>query len=144
MSLVKGKQEFRTILDFSEGKLSKNKVKNALRKAEVLEMVRLENSNTYCLIENDIRVGMYQIRLSFSTMDSSCTRSKLREYGGFRVNIYERNRKGNTIQYINLAKDKRFHYQKWTKLNHDYSVRIKNLVDIIMYVSRLNQLKMFL
>jgi hypothetical protein len=144
MSLVKGKQEFRTILDFSEGKLSKNKVKNALRKVEVRELVRLENSNTLCLVENDIRVGMYQIRLSFSSFDSTHTRSKLREYGGFRVNIYERNRKGNTIQYINLSRDKRFHHQKWAKLNHDYAIRIKNLVDIIVYVSRLNQLKMFL
>lgn len=144
MSLVKGKQEFRTILDFSKDKLSKNRIKNALRKVEVLERVQNKDSNTISFIENDIVVGMYQIRLSFDYLDADRTRTRLREYGGFRIAVYERHRKTNIIQNINLLADKRFKNQYWASLNSGYNLRIKNLIDIVMFVSRLNNLKMFL
>lgn len=144
MSLIKGKQEFRTILDFSKGEISKNMVKEALRNADVHEMIRLPDSNTYTFVENDIIVGMYQIRLAFSSLDSVQNRTRLREYGGFRIAIYERNRKGTVIQNINLSNDKRFKGQYWVELNKGYDVRMKNLVDVIMHLKRLNNLKMFL
>jgi hypothetical protein len=89
-------------------------------------------------------VGMYQIRLLFSSLDSSKDRERLKEYGRFRVAIYERSRSGSSIYNINLCNDKRFKNQYWTELNKDYNLRIKNLIDIIMYVKRLNNLKMFL
>lgn len=144
MSLIKGKQEFRTILDFSKGNISKNLVKRALRDIEVHEIVCLPDSNIYTFVENYITVGMYQIKLSFSSMDSSQPRNKLKEYGGFRVAIYERNRKGNVLQHINLDRDKRFKNQYWNNLNLGYEIRTKNLVDIILYLTRLNNLKLFL
>lgn len=152
MSLIKGKQEFRTILDFSKGNISKNMIKRALREVEVHELVRLQDTNTYTFVENDIIVGMYQIRLFFSSVNSASHRSRLREYGGFRIAIYERNRKagkpespkGAVLQHINLSSDKRFKHQYWVDLNKDYSIRMKNLVDIIMHLNRLNNLKMFL
>lgn len=144
MSLIKGKQEFRTILDFSKEDISKNLVKQALREAEVCEVARLPESGSSTLVENYIIVGMYQIHLLFSSIDAGNHRSKLKEYGGFRVAIYERNRKGNVLQNINLDRDRRFKTQYWAKLNHGYDIRMKNLVDIIIHLKRLNNLKMFL
>lgn len=140
MTLIKGKQEFRTILDFSKGKISRNMIQQALRKVEVRELV--QDSNHYTFIENDIIVGMYQIRLSFSSLDAIENRSRLREYGGFRVSIYER--KNKAIQNTNLLRDKRFKEQYWVNLNKNYDIRMKNLVDIILYLKRLNNLKIFL
>jgi hypothetical protein len=142
MSLVKGRQEFRTILDFSKEKLSKNKIKTALRQVEVLEYARGQDSTLF--IENNIKIGMYNIRLLFSSCDADKNRNRLKEYGGFQVAIYERNRKCNIIQNINLLKDKRFKNQYWTNLNNGYNIRMKNLIDIIIFTERLNKLRMFL
>lgn len=144
MSLIKGKQEFRTILDFSKGRMSKNKVREALRHTEVLECVYREEDSTHTFVENLINVGMYQVRLIFSSVDAVNVRSRLKEYGKFRIAIYERSRHGNVVHNISLAKDKRFTNQYWVDLNKDYNLRINNLVDIIMYLHRLNSLKMFL
>lgn len=144
MSLIKGKQEFRTILDFSKGKVSKNHIKRSLRKVEVREVVKLPESNTFTFVENNITVGMYQLRLSFQSVDSFNDRTKLKEYGGFRIAVYERNRKANILKNINLDKDKRFCNQYWLDSNKNYGLRINNLVDIIMHLSKLNNLKMFL
>jgi hypothetical protein len=143
MSLIKGKQEFRTILDFSKVKLSKNKIKEALRQAEVLEVIRREDSSN-AFVENFINVGMYEVRLIFSSIDAETTRSRLKEYGKFRVAVYERGSFGKSMNNINLSKDKRFKNQYWVDLNKDYNLGINNLVDVIMYLRRLDNLKMFL
>lgn len=142
MALIKGKQEFRTILDFSKEKISKNKVKHAIREAEVRELVQLKDSNTHTFVENEIKIGMYSIRLFFSSIDSSRDRSRLKEYGGFRVAIYEC--KNNVFRNINLSTDRRFKQQYWLNLNEHYSIRMKNLTDIIMFIKRLDNLKIFL
>lgn len=144
MSLIKGKQEFRTILDFSREKLSKNKIKEALRQVEVLEVVHRDEDSTNTFVENFINVGMYQIRLLFPYLDACNNRSRLKEYGKFRIGIYERSSFGKSMHNISLAKDRRFKQQYWVELNKDYNLRINNLVDIIMYLHRLDQLKMFL
>lgn len=142
MSLIKGKQEFRTILDF-KGKLSKNKIREALCQAEVLEVVQHDGAaHTY--VDNMINVGMYQIRLFFCTDHADVNRSNLKEYGKFRVGIYERSRNGKVVYNMNLSKDKKFKGQYWVELNKDYNLCINNLVDIVMYLHRLNNLKMFL
>jgi len=144
MSLIKGKQEFRTILDFSKVKLSKSKVREALRHAEVIEVDRINNSG-HTFVENMINVGMYQVRLFFSAVDADMTRSKLKEYGKFRVGIYERANLGKSMNNINLSKDRRFKNQYWTELNKEgYNLCTSNLIDIIMYLHRLDNLKMFL
>lgn len=145
MSLIKGRQEFRTILDFNgKNKISKNKIRQALREVEVCELVCLPDTSIYTFVENDITVGMYQIRLSFSSVDSSRSRNRLREYGGFRVAVYERSKKGNVLHNINLFNDRRFKSQHWVETNKDYNLRMKHLVDIIIHLNRLNRLKMFL
>jgi hypothetical protein len=142
MSLVKGKQEFRTILDFSYKKISKTRIAQALRDVEVLELIHSQESNTYTFIENEIIVGMYQIRLFFNKKELDQNRTRLKEYGGFGVAIYER--KHSALQNINLQRDKRFNNQAWVELNGQHKIRAKTLVDIILHLRRLNYLKMFL
>lgn len=141
MSLIKGKQEFRTILDFSKGKVSKNMIRRELRNAEVHELAQLPNTNSFTFVENDIKVGMYLIRLSFSSMDADRNRNRLREYGGFRIALYEIREK--SIKNISLN-NKLFKHQYWVELNKDYNLRAKNLTDVILYLKRLDSLKMFL
>lgn len=142
MGLIKGTQEFRTILDFSKGKVSKNMIKTSLRNAEVLELVKKKDTNDFIFIDNDILVGMYRIRLSFYSKDLSRSRTKLREYGQFHIAIYESGKDGS-IHNINLKRDRRFKDQYWAKFP-GYDFRMKNLVDVIYYLKRLNNLKMFL
>jgi len=138
MSLVKSRQEFRTILDFSKGELTKNKLKFALRQIEILECE--ECKDTTILIVSGIRIGMYHIDLILGEFGS--TKTPLRKYGKFRVNIYEVH-KDIDYRYIFLPNDERFKNQYWSKLNKKSDLRIKNLIDIIMYLKRLNNLKAF-
>lgn len=142
MSLIKGKQEFRTILDFSKGKLSKNKIKRAIREVEVHEMIQLPGSTTYTFVENGIKIGMYQLQIVFPSLSAHRNRTRLREYGGFKVAIFESKR--NVLQNINLASDKRFKEQYWLDSNKNYALRMKDLPNIIMYLRRLDDLKLFL
>lgn len=142
MSLIKGKQEFRTILDFTKGKISKNMIKRALRQVEVHEVTQLPGSESYTFVENGIRIGMYQLQIIFPSVSADRQRTRLREYGGFKVGIFER--KGKTLCNINVTTDKRFKDQYWTSYNKDYQIRMKNLTDIIMYLKRLDNLKSFL
>lgn len=141
MSLVKGTQEFRTILDFSKGKVSKNMIKNALRDAEVLEIVKHEDG-TAQFITNVIKIGMYQLHLNFHSLYDG-DKTKLKDYGGFRITVYENSRNGS-IHNIRPCKDKRFKTQYWVNMNREYVLRMNNLVDIIYYTKRLDSLKMFL
>jgi len=137
MTLIKNSPEERTILDFSKGEISKNMIKSALRSAEVLEHIKSENSFTW--IDNYIKIGMYQISLQFYERNLVNSRRKLREYGSFDIVISERYRGDNAI--IDRNKDVRFKSQYWIK-NH--KLRMKDLVDVIMFIKRLNNLKAFL
>jgi hypothetical protein len=137
MTLIKSSPEERTILDFSKGEISKNMIKSALRSAEVLEHIKSENSFTW--IDNYIKIGMYQISLQFYERNLVNSRRKLREYGSFDIVISERYRGDNAI--IDRNKDVRFKSQYWIK-NH--KLRMKDLVDVIMFIKRLNNLKAFL
>lgn len=143
MSLVKGKQEWNTILDVSRRpRVSKNYVKNALRKADVLELQPVGSSLN--MVENDIRVGMYCIKLIFADMDSSRPRQRLRQYGSFKVTIFE-GREGDdqSFRYVPLQSDYRFKGQYWVPLVSQYKLRMHMLVDIIIHCAKLNKLKAF-
>lgn len=140
MSLIKGKIECRTILDFSNDTVSKNKIQRALRSAEVIEML-CHDHNSYTFIENDIKVGMYNIKLAFYSLNTE-GRSKLKEYGGFSIMVYENSKV--KPKSINLSKDTRFKHQYWVPLASNYKVRMKHLTDAIHYTQRLNQLSAFL
>lgn len=138
MSVIKGVQQHRTVLDFSKGKVSKNLVKQALRRAEILEMVSSQNTTVF--IENSIQVGMYSIVLRFPYEGVYPDKSRLKDYGKFGVTIHE---VGSNCA-INLSKDKRFKNQYWVSPNKDFNLLMKNLTDIVVYCSRLDKMKMFL
>lgn len=140
MSLIKGKREQRTILDFSQQKLSKNLIAKSIRKVEVLEAVRM-SEDSWNFINNTIKVGHYNIHLIFSYLDAGRDRKQLREYGGFQVaiscdTVHSISRKINLNG--SLFKD-----QKWVSLNEGYNLRMKDLPDIIMYLNRLDNLSAF-
>lgn len=144
MSLVRGRHEIRTILDFSKGKISKNSVKQALRKVEVLEIYQKEeNINTF--VDNYIQVGMYEIYLGLKGAPSR-DRTRLKNYGCFHVAVYEKKDKKSpsSLKNINLNNDGRFKNQYWVGLNSNSKLRTKNLVDVIMHARRLNDLRLFL
>ena len=62
MTAIKARVEDRTILDFSAGKFSKNKIKQALNKCEVVcAQTADDDYNDWTLFENHIKVGMYDI-----------------------------------------------------------------------------------
>ena len=143
MTKVRGKIERRTVLDFGRGKVSKNHIRQALRRAEVPEIIFTNNDCTF--IDNCIQVGMYQIcivpkvRSPFEFLDSPKT--KLKDYGGFTIEIFEKT--NDRLKPINCQKDGRFKEQKWASLAYTYDVRMKHLLEMILHCSRLNNLRVF-
>jgi hypothetical protein len=136
MSVGKGKLESRTILDFSRSKISKNYIKNSLRSVKLSDFNLYENTITY--INNEIKIGMYNIRLHFiDRAPIYQDKRPLKDCGKFNINI----REAKSEEDINLSRDKRFKDQYWLG---DESMKINTLTDVIMYCSRLNDLKPFL
>lgn len=139
MSIVKSKYEERTILDFSKGKYSKNYIRNSLSQADVREVASDPTRTTF--IENFIKVGMYEIQLGLRGMPTP-DRTHLKDYGGFYINILEP--KQTAYKMIDLTRDERFKHQSWIKSNTYAKLNMVNLTDIIMYLKRLDNLKLFL
>ena len=141
MCLVKAKQEYRTILDFSwQKRVSKNLVRQSLRKAEISDFRR--DSGSIYILDNEIKVGMYRIKLLFSSLDSSRPRQRLREYKGVGIAILEGS-DPYSYESISIDKDKRFCYKNWLLPSVNYSLRLNDLVDVIVHCSKLNKLKVF-
>lgn len=136
MSLVKSKKEHKIILDFSAKKVSKNLIKKSLKDAQVQRFVRKDECNTIYMVDNIIKIGMYFIKLNLVATDDTL-KTKIKHYGNFNVNIYDVNK-------INLLKDRRFKSQYWVSINKNNGIKVKSLIDIIMYVKKLNNLKVFL
>lgn len=138
MTLIRSKRENITILDFSSGKVSKNKIKQSLRNIKIVDVYN-QDTKVLTITDNYIKVGMYNIKLMLPTDYNPNKSSKhLRDFGCFQVGIFESN------QQINLQKDKRFSSQYWIKPNRNNTLRLPNLTDIIYYCYRLNKLKLFL
>jgi hypothetical protein len=135
MTAIKITTEHKTILEFSDGKVSNNYVTSRLRSADFLEFKHHNNdSRTY--ISYDIKVGLYTIYVDL--LHTKACAKKLKDYGTFCIRIYEGN------QQINLKRDPRFSSESWVKLNNKYKLRMPHLVEAIMFCSRLNNLKAFL
>lgn len=139
MTAIRAHQERRLLLDFSDGKYSKNKIKQALRQCNVISVKQTDEDDEYIIFANEIKVGMYTIKLHLP-FDSSKDWNKLRDYGDFEISIHER--PGGPS--INLNTDGRFRTQYWTKYNFFGKLRIKHLIDIIAHCKRLDNLKAFL
>ena len=140
MTAIRSKLESRIILDFSNGKYSKNKIKQALRQCEVINILEGENRDDWLVYDNQIKVGMYTIKLRLP-LDGPSTCSKLKDYGDFEISIYDTLSKEHSI---NLQKDSRFKDQYWVSYNFFGRLRIKHLIDIVTHCKRLDKLKAFL
>ena len=138
MTAIRAHQERRILLDFSNGKYSKNKIKQSLRQCNVVSIQESDEKNTYIIFDNEIKVGMYTIKLHLP-FDSSKNWTKLRDYGDFEVSIHEANGPS-----INLRQDARFRFRYWPAYNSFGRLRIKHLIDIIAHCKRLDNLKAFL
>lgn len=141
MTAIKATSESRVILNFSGEKCSKNRIKQSLRKCDIVNLERVKESNEYTHYLNSIKVGMYEVTLLLP-FDSSLNWRKLRDYGDFEVMIHESD--NPKIGAINLKKDPRFKNQYWVSKNFFGKLRIKHLIDIIAHCHRLDKLKAFL
>ncbi len=140
MTAIRSKFESRTILDFSNGKYSKNKIKQALSQCEVVNILEGEDRDEWLIYDNQIKIGMYTITLHLP-FDCPSTCSKLKDYGDFEISIYDTSSKERSI---NLQKDSRFRDRYWVSQNFFGKLRIKHLIDAITYCKRLDKLKAFL
>lgn len=142
MTKVRARLEHKTILDFSKGKVTRNRIRRALRKAEVIEKIQTKRGLTFR--ENWIEIGMYRINIIPYTVSTE-PRNHLREYGGIALNIQESlNIQKNHYRLIHPHNDDRFKDQYWIELTKTYKVRIKHLIDIIYHCYKLNNLRAFL
>jgi len=142
MTKVRGALEIKTILDFSKGRVTRNRIRQSLRKAEVIEQIQSNKGLTFR--ENWIEVGMYKINIIPYAISTE-PRRRLREYGGIAINILEAlNHEKNHHRLIHPHDDERFKDQYWTDLTKNYKVRIKHLVDIIYHCHKLDKLRVFL
>lgn len=135
MSAIKSTYERKTILDFTDKKITKNYILKSLREANIIQTYYGGRGNGLTYIDNEIGVGMYHIHLSLNMIDGA---TKLREYGKFKISIKE----GGKL--INLSSDSRFKSQDWVKLNQNNKLKISDLINIIIYCKRLDNLKYFL
>src|ERR1700677_4446755 len=103
MTAIKAKIEDKTILDFSYGEFSKNKIRKAINRCEVIcAKITNDEHNEWILFDNHIKIGMYDIVLVI-TWDSPQTWNRLKQYNDFEIEIYESNGKR-----IELKSDLRF------------------------------------
>ena len=141
MTAIKATSRDKIILYFSNRISSKNHIKQSLRKCEIINMEPKinENENEFIIYNNIIKVGIYTITLYFP-FDSSPHWRKLKDYGDFHIRIHD------TIDQksdIDIKIDSRFKSQYWVSKNFFGQLRIKHLIEIIAYCSRLNNLKAF-
>ena len=135
MSLIKGQRQTHTILDFSDPNISKNKIKESLR---ILNIVHTcFNKKQLTIFDNFIKVGAYNIKLVLHENYDSKPK-KLKQFGRFQIRLFEQEKE------INLIKDYRFKGQSWVKDNTNHQLKIRDLVNGIVYCSKLNKLKLFL
>lgn len=134
MTAIRITTEHKTILDFGNSKVSKNKAAGKLRFADFLEFKSKDDIRTY--MTYDIKVGIYTIFVDlFHTQ--SCAR-KLKDYRQLGIRIFEGNKE------IDLNKDSRFSLESWIKINKKLRIKPNHLASAIVFCSRLNQIKAFL
>jgi len=139
MTAIRAQEEQRTILDFSKGKCSKNKIKQALNDCHLTSLEEIE-TNEVRLYNNTIKVGMYSIEIKLP-FDFTGPR-RLKEFGDFEVAVYDS--QDSKAKPIDLKRDSRFKGQEWVALNFFGKLRVKHVVDIIAHCQRLDKLKAFL
>lgn len=139
MTAIRALEEQRTILDFSYGKCSRNKIRQSLNSCYLTSLDEHENDGV-TLYNNTIKVGMYniEIKLPFDLVGPR----KLKEFRDFEIAIYDSHEPN--AKPIDLKRDQRFRNQDWVGLNFFGKLRVKHMVEIIAHCQRLNRLKAFL
>jgi len=145
MTAVKCKQEYKTLLDFSKSKrrVSKNLVKKLLRQVEVTSY--REDNKDIIHTSYHIIVDNYKIRLILNPLQEyGCAapahkNNTLKQYGSFMIELSEK----LTTHYKSInPRDYRFKTQYWVEFLRP--TRINDLVNAVVYCSRLSNLKAFL
>lgn len=134
MSIIRGKVAHKAILDFSQGRVTKNYIRQLLRHVEI---------NDFLVF---IQVGIYKIYICPSIIRFE-HHKYLRHLGGLGITIEEKKTDINGLtcwQHVSLDKDERFKNQLWNNLSSAYKIRMKHLVDIIYHCHKLNKLCAFL
>lgn len=136
MTVSKIKFEKRTILDFTrEEKLSKHKISKLLRSIKVISIDPIN----HLLIDNNIKIGAYNIKLILDNYGTSGEKN-LKNFGHFSIRVYE------NLKEINVEKDKNFKdiiENTWVRRNRELNLRICDLIDVILYCKRLDNLYLF-
>lgn len=135
--MIKYKTNNKTILNFSAGKISKNKLRKALSTAKFIPSIYNDSGIHISYVDNEIIIGMYKIRILFNWNKEGLF---LRNYGGFQIRIYQ----GDDNQEIDLNQDLRFKSEIWNYSNNRFKLKIKHLTEIIIHCQKLNNLKAFL
>jgi hypothetical protein len=145
MTVIRTKdRETRTLLDFSNERFSKNKIKQLLRNLKV-EVWKLDNYNVdtktgITFVDNEIKVGIFTISINLAMASGSY---KLKDFpGGMSIIIQESGR--NQPPPMMWRENKLFKNQYWMSYNSMGNFKIKHLADVIHYCCRLNKLKCFL
>lgn len=137
MTAIKVKEESRTLLDFSSGKYSKNKIKQLLRSCKVAATSgELDDLTLYV---NKIRVGVFTIELVLP-FDSPSTWQQISDYRDLSISVSI----GQDEEPIQLLKEPVFKSQEWARKNFFGNFRMKHLVEAVAYCKRLDKIKAFL
>lgn len=139
MSVSRVKHENKVILDFSDCRISKNSITQSLRDVEVLGTYH-DDKTLDTIIDNEIKIGMYSIVLLLNSSTLNFNVRHLRQCGPLTIRLYE----NSTGREINLNKDYRFKTQNWAKKNFEGQIKIKDLIEAIIYCNRLDKMKSFL
>jgi len=137
MSAIKIKERSNIIIDFTKIKINSSRVYKSLRTANVVNYIQLENKEDVFLVKNEIKINDYTIRLVLPKKSGA---NKLKDYGCFGAIILEN--KSNTL--VNVSNHKKFKKQRWANKVSHQRLRIKDLLNIILYCNRLCALNMFL
>ena len=139
MTAIRSHEEPRTVLDFSYGKSSRNKIKKALDNCHLASLEATEE-NEVTLYINSIKVGMYTIKIQLP-YDLEGSR-KLKDFKDFEIAIYDT--VDPKAKRIDLKRDPRFRNQEWIQHNSFGNFKIKHMVDVVLHCKRLDRLKAFL
>jgi len=139
MTAIRSQEERRTVLDFSHGKSSKNKIKKALDNCYLTSLEETED-NEVTLYLNSIKVGMYTIEIKLP-YDLEGPR-RLKEFKDFEISIYDGI--DSKSKSIDLRRDSRFKFQDWVQYNSFGNFKIRHMVEAINHCKRLDRLKAFL
>lgn len=137
---------FQTVLDFSGERCSKNKIRQSLKTLEVMSFNYDEKTNTNLMVENYIRVGIFDIQLILPVETGT---RKLKDFSGMAISIKERDKNFDPSSFESYVRQREsykrlFGKQYWNQHNSMSGFKIKHLVDAIQYCQRLNNLKAFL